>query len=322
MASPGAATSTDIDHGTRRVWGRPDDIYVRWLMPGCATPYRHGAARPFQVCRRFGVVSDDLEAAAAVEQAMGRAADRLQGAIKNLRARIEGHRLEIEGEATPQIVARIFVHLYRQIESMCLLLALPFYAEQAGQLLRGAIDATLVLLWVTEPEAAVDRQRRAVRYWKDGIRQTREKFEYAENVGSPQSAEAWAELARQEAVIAEQEAALGGGKLKRPPDTRGMAENLGQVDLYRLWRWESDPAHASSVSLGQTVRHMTDEHHELGGPNQPWARAKRFGAALLVLRVAGPPILAALGLSDAGWDEEMAASEGQIEELLKPYMPT
>jgi hypothetical protein len=32
-----------------------------------------------------------------------------------------------------------------------------------------------------------------------------------------------------------------------------MLEDMGLEDVYSLFRWESDPSHASSIALGQTV---------------------------------------------------------------------
>ena len=254
-----------------------------------------------------------------VDAAIRKAADRVQALVHSLRARIEGRAFETD-KPTPQLVARFFVHIARQVESMCRLGALPFYAEQAGQLLRGAIEATRNLLWVTAVSDERERHLRAAMFWKDGISMTRKKYEYGVEVAEGPTEEAWSELERQEALIEEQEEILG-ETLKPTPNARMMLEDLGQQDLYRLFQWESDPAHGSSVSLAQTVSSMTESNHELGGPSKSWDRAKRLVAALVVLKPAGVAILEGLELGAEGWETEVEDAESDLEQLIGEFLP-
>ncbi len=98
------------------------------------------------------------------------------------------------------------------------------------------------------------------------------------------------------------------------------AIDLGREDLYGLFRWESDPAHGSAVTLGTVVRSSTEEHFDLGGPNQPKDRARRLGAALALLQLSVGVIVAGLGLNVEKWEETFAETEALMTDLVGPFL--
>jgi hypothetical protein len=101
-----------------------------------------------------------------------------------------------------------------------------------------------------------------------------------------------------------------------------MWKELGREDLYGLFRWESDPAHGSAVTLGTVVRNSTDTHFELGGPNQPKDRARRLGAALALLQLVGSVIVEGLGRDVAAWQDASGETEAVMTEFLSPLLPS
>jgi hypothetical protein len=222
---------------------------------------------------------------------------------------------------TEQLLARQAVFIVRQVHGISFLVALPFYAEQAGQLVRGFAELARITLWLDAPDIAEERLERAVIFWKDGVQQTRDKYEFQESIGRRMLSSEWDQLDYQDKLIAEQEERLG-GSVAGLPSARAMWKELGREDLYGLFRWESDPAHGSAVTLGTVVRNSTDTHFELGGPNQPKDRARRLGAALALLQLVGSVIVEGLGRDVAAWQDASGETEAVMTEFLSPLLPS
>lgn len=222
---------------------------------------------------------------------------------------------------TEQILARQLVFLVRQVHAVAILLAFPYYAEQAGQLVRGLCELARTIGWLVAPDSAAERRHRAVRFWNDGIRQTRDKYDFQEEIGQPVAAHKWLALEEQEKLIADEEQKLG--LEARPlPDARGMWKSLKRLELYGLFRWESDPAHGSSVSLGTVVAARSEGHYDLGGANSPRDRARRISATFLLLDLAGRWLVDGLGFDSDDWSkacEEVGADLSRdLAGLLSP----
>ncbi|HLF43044.1 MAG TPA: hypothetical protein VJA46_05890 [Acidimicrobiia bacterium] len=247
------------------------------------------------------------------------ACDALKGLADHLAELLANEKIAAD-TPTQQLLARQAVFVVRQVYGVALLVALPFYAEQAGQLVRGLAELTRIILWLDAPDDAERQFEQAVIFWKDGIQQTRSKYEYQGSTGRQVLPHEWEQLANQEKLIADQEAKLG-RKVGGLPNAKKMWEDLGREDLHGLFRWESDPAHGSAVTLGTVVRSNTEEHFDLGGPNQPKDRARRLGAALALLQLSGDVIVERLGRNIESWQAASSETEAQIADLLSPLMP-
>lgn len=248
------------------------------------------------------------------QQRIVRACDALKALADHLAAMLGGKMIEAES-VTQQILTRQLVVVVRQVHSIALLVGLPYYAEQAGQLVRGLAELTRIVLWLDEPDDADERLVRALTFWKDGVRQTRSKYEYQERIGREILESEWEALEKQEALVADQESGLG-RKVGGLPDARAMWEELGREDLYGLFRWESDPAHGSAVTLGTVVHASSETHFDLGGPNLPRDRARRLGAALALLQLAGTVIVEGLGQDVESWRTASSHAEAEMSDLL------
>lgn len=253
----------------------------------------------------------DNERIVAACDALKRLSDHLAGALANQL---------IEAETpTHQLLGRQGVFVVRQVHGIAILLGWMFYAEQAGQLIRGLAELTRIVLWLDVPDDPVERRERALTFWNDGIRQTRSKYDYQQQNGRTILAREWKLIEQQEQLIAEQEAEYGvtAGSL---PDARAMWESLGRPDLYGLFRWESDPAHGSAVSLGTVVASNTPDHFDLGGPNMPKDRARRLGAALILLQLSGETIVRVLNRDLDAWKAASQAAGAEMTALLSPIL--
>ena len=225
----------------------------------------------------------------AEEGSVVAAADVLKALADKLAAMLDGRTIPAETPAQ-QLLGRQLVYLVRQVHCVAFLAGWPFYAEQAGQLVRGLTEVARIVLWLVATDDPLERQRRVLAFWSDGLVQTRSKYEYQASAGVEIDEAAWSQLDSQEALLAEQVSEMD-GELGGLPNAIEMWEGLGRKDLYGLFRWESDPAHGSAVTLGTVVSDPTDDHVALGGPNRPVDRARRLGAALLLLQLTGSAII-------------------------------
>lgn len=248
------------------------------------------------------------------------ACDHLKGLADHLAEQLANGLITAD-TTTEQLLARQAVIIVRQVHGISFLVALPFYAEQAGQLVRGLAELTRITLWLDVPDTAEERLERAVMFWKDGIQQTRNKYEYQESIGRKMLSAEWDQLDYQDKLITEQEEVLR-KTVTGLPSAKAMWKELGREDLYGLFRWESDPAHGSAVTLGTVVRNSTDTHFDLGGPNQPRDRARRLGAALALLQLAGGVIIERLDRGVQAWRTASCDTEAAMTELLSPLLPS
>ncbi len=143
--------------------------------------------------------------------------------------------------------------------------------------------------------------------------------DYAAEHGLGGAGEAREELERQEEAVAAEEARLG-RKVKLLPDTRYLCESCERPDLYYVFARESDPAHASSITLATTVavRHGTWQH--LGGENLEIRRALLLSVTRAVLEAIGPVILEGLSLDSRTWHSDEARVREATDRLLGPMM--
>jgi hypothetical protein len=99
-----------------------------------------------------------------------------------------------------------------------------------------------------------------------------------------------------------------------------MYEDLGRPDMYALFRWESDPAHISPVTLGQYVESQSDDAVQLGGESDPWARAKRVIRAFYLFAEIGDVVVAEFGLA-CTWADDRDRAHRILEALLRASVP-
>jgi hypothetical protein len=255
----------------------------------------------------------------ATQQRIVAACDELKGLADRLAGLLRNEMIHAD-TVTHQIFARQLVYVVRQVHGIALLVRWPFYAEQAGQLGRGLAELTRIVMWLDAPDHPEERFERALVFWKDGIRQTRSKYEYQEQIGRKILSHEWESLANQETLIANQEATLGREVDGSLPSAEAMWEELGRKDLYGLFRWESDPAHGSAITLGTVVQNSTETHFDLGGPNQPKDRARRLGAALTLLQLSGGVIVEGLDRDVKSWQEASSETEAQMADLINPLL--
>lgn len=247
------------------------------------------------------------------------AADRLKALANVISAKLEAAGEYAADTPTHQYLARLAVHIVRQVEAICLLVAFPYFSEQAGQLVRGLTEATRIALWLDEPIDQDERLRRAVTFFKDGVTQMKDKVDYYESHSdAPYREDQTTLLAERLRQVEELEKELG-ESFGRLPSASKMLKDLDRKDLYSLFRWESDPSHASAIALGQTVAFETDSHHHLGGRNKPWDRVRRLGATLLLVQYAGRAIFSGLGFDTDEWDTSAREAEAEIEAVCSPY---
>ena len=224
-----------------------------------------------------------------------------------------------------QLLARLGVHAVRQAQAVCILVGrldetVPaYYAEQAGQLVRGLVETWARAAWMMWPESEVEQDERALRIVKDSLVEMRKKLDYAAEHGLGGAGEAREELERQEEAVAAEEARLC-REVNLLPDTRYLCESCERPDLYYVFARESDPAHASSVTLATTVavRHGTWQH--LGGENLEIRRALLLSVTRAVLEAIGPVILEALSLDSRTWHSDEARVREETDRLLGPMM--
>lgn len=222
------------------------------------------------------------------------ACDALKGLADHLAGQLTNEMITADSP-TQQVFARQAVLIVRQVHGIAILVGWPYYAEQAGQLVRGLAEVTRVTLWLDVPDDDEERLERAVIFWKDGVRQTRDKYEHQESIGREILAREWELLDKQDKLIAAQEASLGrtvGGL----PSAKAMWKGLGREDLYGLFRWD------------------------LGGPNQPKDRARRLGAALGFLQLSGAVIVAGLDRDAEAWNKASSDTEALMSDLVGPLL--
>ena len=263
------------------------------------------------ISRREDVKKTDQECIASACDALKKLSDHLADQLGDEPIAADG--------PTQQLLARQAVVIIRQVHSIAFLVGWPYYAEQAGQLVRGLAELTRLVLWLNAPDDVEERSARAVMFWKDGIRQTRSKYEYQESIGQAVLSGEWKQLDSQDNLIAEQEDKLG-REVGELPNARTMWEDLGRGNLYGLFRWESDPSLFSAVTLVIVVRSRTGDHFDLGGPNAPKDRARRLGAALLLLQLSGDVIAEGLGRDVEAWEATSNETGTEMERLLSPYL--
>ena len=75
------------------------------------------------------------------------ACDILKGLSDHL-AGMLGNEILDANTVTDQILARQLVYVVRQVHGIAFLVGWPFYAEQAGQLVRGLTELTRIILWL------------------------------------------------------------------------------------------------------------------------------------------------------------------------------
>lgn len=233
--------------------------------------------------------------------------------------RIEATEPLVIDTPTKDYLARLAIHVVRQVDGIARLLMFPYYSEQAGQLVRGLGEATRIAMWLDEPDDPEEQDRRARIYFKDGVVQMKKKVDYYETRSDEPYREDQTDLLAERLGQIEQLEAEAGETYPPLPDAKTMLEGMDRNDLYSLFRWESDPSHASSIAMGQTVAYEAKGHRHLGGRNHPWTRVKRIGATLLLLQYAGHAIFSALGFDTEEWDAAAREAEEKIEALCNPY---
>lgn len=253
-----------------------------------------------------------------------KSADLIVALASTLTTALEERKIEDCGPAC-QLLSRLCVHAIRQSQAICILVgrmdgATPaYFAEQAGQLLRGLVETWARAAWMMQPETESDRDERALRTVKDSLVEMRKKLEYAISHDLGRADETIEELERQEAIVVEEETKLG-REVKLLPDTRCLCETCDRPDLYNIFAHESDPAHASAVTLGTTVSHRDETWQHLGGENRPLRRAALLSATLIVLEATGEVVVDGLDLDSHAWNADKEGVRAETQRLLGPLM--
>ena len=255
----------------------------------------------------------------AEESSIKKSADLLIALASTLGTLLQSASVENAGPDI-QLLARFCVHTVRQVQAICILIGkeeAPYFAEQAGQLLRGLCETWGRASWLMKPNDENERIDRAWRIYKDGVVNLREKVQYDLDHSHPVTKGWQKAVADLDLLLAKREQFT---PLKGMPDSRSIYEALGRSDFYSVFRHESDPAHVSAVTLGAMVAHMDARSQHLGGPNPSVRRAQVLLASRALLEATARVIIAGLGLDSGRWEEDEALVRGETDERLQPLV--
>ncbi len=199
------------------------------------------------------------------------------------------------------------VYTIRQVQAICILInnPAPFYAEQAGQLLRGLCELYAKAAWMMYPEAEGDRDYRAWRLEKSSV--AKEPL----SAGQRKKLYSLAGIDKYEGEYS---------ILKPIPSTRKMLLGIGASDVYDFFQWESSAIHISLTTLSTTVHRLDTETGRVmvGGPNHPVDRGKRLWVALDMFGRIADLIIMGFGIDLQDWVDIQATKVAEIAGLLAP----
>ncbi len=203
------------------------------------------------------------------------------------------------------------VYTIRQVQAICILInnPAPFYAEQAGQFLRGLCEIYAKADWMMKPDTESDRDRRAWHLEKASIKKELLSESQQKNLCTLLGIDAYEDEL---------------SNLTDLPSTKKMLLEIGSSDIYDFFRWESSAIHMSLITLATTVHQLDVETGRvtIGGPDHPVNRGKRLLLALDVFRRIARVVITGLGLNLQTWEEIQAATVTEIIEILSPLLET
>ena len=237
-----------------------------------------------------------------------RSARILNDLVSELKALMDDYQTERHGLHIGYL-SLFFIYTIRQVRAICILVgdeSAPYYAEQAGQLLRCLCEIHAKAAWMMKPDNEQEQTRRARCLQKASVKRERlsdhKEQELLESLG----------------ITAYEKEYF---PLKNPPQIRQMLE-IESPDLYKIYQYESSAIHMSSTTLLTTVHSVDpkDRNITLDGPNPLSSPARRLCATLDVLYHTSRVFISGLGLDLRAWEDVEAVRWREIVSLLSPLL--
>ena len=243
--------------------------------------------------------------------AIKNSADLLADLALELRSLLDGARTEPRGVHT-KYLALFLVYTVRQVRAICLLVgceSTPFYAEQAGQLLRGLCEICIKAAWMMAPDDDNERNSRALRMDKASIK--REKLSDGQK----------RELFKLHSIGGSEG---GFADLKGLPTLRDMSLESCPPHIYDIFRFESSSLHVSLSTLFTTVHsyNLDERRVTFDGPDPPDSRARRLLATFDVLLHITRLLIIGLELDSDAWGEAEVRTHNVMVGVLSPLLLT
>ena len=198
------------------------------------------------------------------------------------------------------------LHTIRQVKAICILIGFekePYYAEQAGQLVRNLCELYAKLAWMMKPKNDEERDYRAWQLEKSTI----DKDQMADD----KKHNRYKELG-----IVEYESNIR--PIKGLPSIICMLREIkSSEDIEKIYRKESSTIHLSKKTLMTNIYYISPETSEIivYPPDTLASRAKRLKRTLLLLDHIAVELIAGLKL-DIDWNKEKRLVRSTVKELL------
>ena len=233
----------------------------------------------------------------------------LNDLVSALQTLMDGYQTERSGLHI-KYLSLFLVYTIRQVRAICILVgdeSAPYYAEQAGQLLRCLCEVYAKAAWMMNQD---DEQGCTHRAWR---------LEKASVQKEPLSDAQKQELFESLGIIAYENTS---SHLKGLPSPKCMFTEIGRSDLYEIYQYESSAIHMSLTTLSTTVHSIdpADRTVVLDGPNPPSSSARRLLATLNVLLYSARVLISGLGLDSQAWEDIEEVRWREIVSLLEPLL--
>ena len=229
---------------------------------------------------------------------------------------LEGYQPEIRGLHTKYLILYL-LYTIRQVQAICLLVGnnkLPYYSEQAGQLVRVLYEIFAKSSWMVFPDKDNECNRRAWRLEKASVyketKSEKEKQEICKLLGIT-------EYEHQTCT------------LKQPPTIKDMLKEIGQHDInldqqhdinYSIYSHESSAVHASFRSMIKAINYDTENRYIKINADSVNSRALRLTTTLVIFNHILEVIIPSLGIQCEKWENIRTTVWHEIIEMLNPLI--